>query len=226
MSLVSKLASIKKANNLFRLIMKSDPKVRFALNKSFLHQNMDGVEKFQLGNIYKSLGKPDVDNVPVSVWLEKAKAQQIGRQLKPLLSTPDRLTTQMIPKSRLGNLDVVGQGDGSYFISPWASKEQRLLKETKHVGPKPTDADLNPAPSIEVYRQRLSAALANRKNMLADVSNRSDAGLSQGWYDKATRDMLALDNEGFLKSYHRRFQPIHSNNLSDAKDMRMWWERI
>lgn len=221
--LLKKLAAAS-PQGLFRLVMHDDPKIRSAFSRTFMHDNLSGVEDYNLSNIYKAISKPTMPLMPTSMWLEGRLAKELSDKLRPLLKNPQRLTHQSISRDRLPELDIVGQGDGVYYASPWLSTAKRLEKEKKHVG-LPSDADLNPAPDLATYRMRLKDALNKRQSFARDISRRREV-TNEGWHNKATHDSIVSDDKGFLKSFFRRLQPMNENSLSDKEKFRLWWERL
>lgn len=157
----------------------------------------------------------------------KGFASMLSKSLRPGVT----LKTETISDKLLPQLDVIGRTEGGvHLISPW-DPAARILKEHKHVLPTAKSVtfnpDLNPAPNLAAYRERLRNLLvqAQAGKLPTEVAPQRGSVQHTAFIDPKTRNAIVQSPEtGQIVSAYQKYSPSH---LSDTPgEFLNWWQRM
>lgn len=219
----------KTAATLHRLLLRGASPLLQPWAKTNLVPNLSTAQSEALQKALTNMGGPAPGNVGVAhtSWMPKERAIEVGKTLYPLL-TPDkrsRLSSQPMDEAILNRMDTVGtSSDGAVrHVSFW-EPGARVVKEQAHSLPtaasRANNMDLNPAPSVEVYRERLYQALRNAGNKR--LHRQIDSGNNLGLVDLQTGDNLVINpSRNLISSYFRRLR-IPRSGLAEPQAPTLW----
>ena len=165
------------------------------------------------------------------MWMPEEQAKGFMAMLSKSIRPGVQLKTHRLNDAELPNLDVIGRtSTGVHLISPW-NPQLRVLKENKHSLPTSRatviNQDLNPAPSLAEYRNRVRTMLlrAQQGKLPTDIANRRDNAGRQVFVNPATQDTLAQDlRTGQLVTGYRRRFPTPTS--AAPGEFIHWWDRL